>query len=140
MAAARDILKTVELFLRGEVGVAGAGDVNEIAVVLASGVRVVNDGAERRAAGCVSDKSGEKLRRIGLFARRGPGILPGRAAAEKCRELVHVNREARGKTGDGHADGRAVRLAEDGKLQCAVVKTAHIAAPFRLSSVCQKFG
>ena len=45
------------------------------------------------------------------------------------------------KAGKGHADGGAMGLAEDGKLQrVAMIKAAHVGSPFRWSSVFQNSG
>ena len=57
MPAARDVLKAAEFDLRGIVGMSGARNIHEIAVILRAGVGVSDDSAERRAAGYVSDET-----------------------------------------------------------------------------------
>ena len=93
---------------------------------------VLDDGRERRAAGIAVHKAGEDLRRVGLLARRRPDVFARRAAIQKALELVQINFLARRDALDRHADGRGMRLAEDGQMQIFAVGAAHKPSPFKL--------
>ena len=141
VSAAGNVLIAAEFYLRGIVGVTRAGDVDEIAIILRACIRVVDYSAKRRAAGRVSNESRKKFRQVCLFSRRRPCVLAGGSSAKKCAELVHVDGKTCRKSGEGHADGGAMGLAEDGKLQrVAMIKAAHRESPFSWSSVFQNSG
>ena len=140
VSAARAVLIAAVFDLGGVVRVTGARRDSKIRVILRAGVRIADDGRERRAAGIAVHKAGEDLRRVGLLARRRPDVFARRAAIQKALEFVQINFLARGDALDRHADGRGMRLAEDGQMQIFAVGAAHKPSPFKLPKSSQKRG
>ena len=115
VAAARDVVVVAVAKICRVVGVPRARDAAQTLIVLASRVRVLDDGRERRSAGVAVHEAGEDSGAVGL-ATSGCGVrAAGGAALEKGLQLVEVNLDARRQPLDDAADGLGVRLAKDGE-------------------------
>ena len=68
MSAAGCILKTAVLDLRGKIRMAGTGDILQAVVVAGTGILVVDDGGNGRAAGETIHDACQKLRTVLFFA------------------------------------------------------------------------
>ena len=112
MAAAARILEAAVLEVRGVVRVARTRDVQQGLVVLAAGVRIVEDDGERGARRIAFIDAAEDLRLIRLHAR-GRALRAAPAAGDVRREIRLAERDARREAVHDHADLLAVRLAED---------------------------
>ena len=114
MAAAGVVLKPAVFYLRGIIRVAGAGAVAQIGVIAGAGIGIADDGGNGRAAGVAVQQAAQEFRPILLPARGGKIILPGRAAVEERLQALQIHGKPRRDAVQGHADGCAVGLAEDG--------------------------
>ena len=123
MAAAARILEAAELEVRGVVRVARARDVQQGLVVLAAGVRIVEDDGERGAGRIAFVDAAENLRLIRLHAR-GRALRAAPAAGDVRREIRLAERNARREAVHDHADLLSVRLAEDAYSE-DVAKSVH---------------
>ena len=98
----------------GVVGMAGPERVEDVAVVLAALIRVLDQQSDRRAGGQALVDAAEDLHHIGLAALRH---MPARARAapvEVGLDVVDAQRQAGRAAVDHAADRRAVALAEIG--------------------------
>src|SRR5262249_15580903 len=76
------IVADAELGLVGVVGVAGAIEVFEFAVVFGAGVLVAHQHPDRRTSGDALEDAGEDFDLVALFALRGDAALSGAAAIQ----------------------------------------------------------
>ena len=83
MTAACRILKAAIFDLRGVVGVSRTGAVFQVGVVAGTGIGVVDDGGNRRAAGKAIQDACQKLRPVSFLPGGGPVILSRCAAVQK---------------------------------------------------------
>ena len=111
MAAAARILEAAVLKVRGIVRMAGARDVQQRLVILAMGVRIVEDDSERSARRIAFIDAAEDLRLIGLHTR-GRALRAAPATGDIRRKIRLAEGNARGEAVHDHADLLAVRFAE----------------------------
>ena len=93
---------------------AGAEGVEQVAVILAALVGVVDQQRDRRAGGQALEHARQDLHRIGLVALRDMPAGAGAAAIEVGLDVGFTQRHARRAAVDHAADGRAMALAEVG--------------------------
>lgn len=102
---------------RGIIGVRGARLVGQLRVVRGVLVAVVNDRAQRRAAGHAVAQTGEEFRRVGFLPRGRKRAFSGFAPIQKGLQLRKINALARRQAVDGHADRGSVGLSEHADAQ-----------------------
>ena len=112
VAAPRHVLKAPVLHLGGVVGVAGAGHVPQVFVVLGPGVGVADDRGQGGAAGASFVQARQEFRPVGLLPGGGPGPGPRSPAVEEGLQLLQVHFFPGGQAVHRHPDGRGVGLAE----------------------------
>ena len=112
MATAARILETAVLELRRIVRMARTRDGLQGVIVLAPGVRILENDGERGARGVSFVHAAEDVRLVGLHAGRGT-LRAAPAASDVRREIRFRERKARRHAVDDHADLLSVRFAED---------------------------
>ena len=114
MAAARNVLRTVEFHIRHVIGVARSRHAAKFIVIGAFRIRVSNKGRKRRAARDAVDQAAQKFRKVGLFARSRPRHAAWRSTRKKRLQLIEVNLLSGRYALDHAADAGGMALSEDG--------------------------
>ena len=132
MAAARNVLRTVEFHIRHVVGMAWSRHAAQLVVIGAFCIRIANKGRKRRAARDAIDQAAQKFRKIGFFA----GGRPRHAAWRSTRNVVPSGVRDIMREGDAlsHCVGKSDRYWERIEQQEAYIlflrKTAEIDKPY----------
>ena len=113
MASASRVIEVVPFDGRASVGVSGAGDVPEEAVVARAGVGVSENDGQRRSGSMSFEHSAEYLRLVRLYPRGG-AFLSALPAEYVRHEIFFAQRYAGSHTVHHHAYGIAVGLSEYG--------------------------
>ena len=112
MPSAPVILKAAVAQVRGEIRMAGPGQIAGGGVVARAGVGVFNESAQGRAAGSVLEYAAYDAHRVLFTARRGQRRIAGGAARHLGADEFHVQGKPGGNALQNNAYGRAVGFAE----------------------------
>ena len=113
MAASAVIVKSAIAHRASIIGMAGTGQVFQFGVIFGAGVRIADNGAQRRACSFAVKYAGKNLRLVRLLPGRSQGAFPRSATlqfrADKIQIHLHTGRHAF----QHYADGRPMAFAEN---------------------------
>ena len=113
MAAARNVLRTVEFHIRHIVGMARSRHAAQLVVIGAFCIRIANEGRKRRAARDAIDQAAQKFRKIRFFAGGRPWHVTWRSTRKKRLQLIEINLLSSRYALDHAADAGRVALPEN---------------------------
>ena len=116
MSAACRILEAAVFDLGGVVRMTGPGTVLEIFIVTGTGVLIVNHCGNGGTAGIAVQDACQKFRPVLLLPGCGPVVLTRCPAVEESLQFFQIYGKSRRDAVQGHADGRAVGLTENGEF------------------------
>ena len=128
-AAAAAVVAQAVLQVVGEVGVAGAELLRDLAIVLRPLVGVADQERDRRAGGPALEGAGEDLDLVGLLPLGGEAALPRPAGVEPGLDVGLGQRDARRAAVDDAAERRPVALAPGGDAEEVAEAVDDMGAP-----------